>query len=114
MRRVAAVGSMMIWLGSAGVSAGDDNLPPLQAPGTSTSSEPSSSPPAASTAPSTPRAESGPVLAVPGLVDPRRVRSRAALPALEPAGPAIADDLPPLIGPSDRPQSQPAPNGLSL
>lgn len=72
--------------------------PPLIAPGGDAGSAAPAERPSAPT-PSSRPGSTGPILVVPGVTAPGRVRSTSRLPSLEPAGPEPSADLPALIGP---------------
>lgn len=118
MRRIARAGSLGVLLACSGTAVAQDELPPLSPPSRSSSHGGAAElPPAIESSTAT-----GPpaVLAVPGVSVPRPNRSASTLPALEPAGPAAPEDLPPLVGPTEMPappslapNSTPAPSGPS-
>lgn len=108
MRRIVAASSLGVWLACPGASYAAED-PPALAPPLTGPSVPSNS---AATAPALEGQrlpDGGSVLAVPGV--PIRGRNRPAtnLPALDPAGPLVSDDLPPLTGPAQMPDAESLP-----
>ena len=99
MRRNVAwrwLGVLLLWAGPV-VVAGEEP-PPLSGPTPATPA--ADGPPAVS--------ENRPMLVIPGVNAPGRVRARTApLPPLEPAGTPIAGDAPALFGPSGRVPTSP-------
>lgn len=107
MRRIETILSLGLGLGiSGGAIAQDDALPllpPSSAPSEATSNDSSSSlvEPKSSTGP-----DRRAVLAIPGLNNRSAPRPRPAIPTPESAGASTESDFPPLVGPSEMPESR--------
>src|SRR4051794_2773855 len=109
MRPIGTVFALGIGIACAGPVIAEDDPLPLTAPNTGP-------PPVASAGalplPLEPPAanRSGSVLAVPGLSRPRTGVADPGLPPLEPAGPSVVGDLPPVIDPAELPEPRIGPD----
>jgi hypothetical protein len=103
MRGIGVVRAWSVLLVGAGLAVAVEEPPPLTAPalitpgGDAGLAAPAERPSAA--APSPGPGGTGPILVVPGVTAPARMRSTPRLPELEPAGPEPSADVPALIGP---------------
>lgn len=119
MRRIVTAGSLGALLAWNGAAQAQDELPPLAPPssGPAEAAIPEERPrPAPNPGPSAntngapappPPADSGPMLAVPGIPFRSRVVPGVRDAPRGPSSPAIPEDLPPISGPSEMPATAP-------